>query len=157
MKLQSPTVQLLAGLTAIASVGVAYVSQHRWGMEPCPWCVLQRLIFLIIGAAGVLGWLARPRAIQRFSSGLMLLAAVAGTAAALYQHFVAAKSASCNLTLADRIITGLQLDRLWGDLFEPRASCADAAVKLLGVSFDFWSAGLFIALGVAAWWAWRRG
>ena len=157
MKLASPTTYLLTGVTALAAVAVAYVSQHRFGMEPCPWCVLQRLIFIVIGMLGLLGWLSRPRAVHRASGALMMLAGAAGLAAALYQHLVAAKSSSCNLTLADRIVSNtLHLDKLWPDLFEVRASCADAAVKLLGVSYDLWSAALFVALAAAAFWAWRR-
>ena len=35
------------------------------------------------------------------------------------------------------------------DVFEARASCADAAVSLLGVPYEFWSAALFAAIGVA--------
>ena len=61
----------------------------------------------------------------------------------LHQQFVAAKSASCNLTLADRIIGATQLDRLLPDVFEARASCADAAVNLLGVPYAIWSALAF--------------
>ena len=157
MKLAPPTTYLLTGLTALVAVAVAYVSQHRFGMEPCPWCVLQRLIFIVIGVLGVLGWLARPRAVHRASGALMVLAGTAGLAAALYQHFVAAQSSSCNLTLADRIVSStLHLDKLWPDLFEVRASCADAAVKLLGVSYDLWSAALFLGLAASAFWAWRR-
>ena len=32
----------LVGVGAMAS---AWVSQHMYGMQPCPWCVLQRTIF----------------------------------------------------------------------------------------------------------------
>jgi hypothetical protein len=39
-------------LVALAAVGAALVSQHRFGMEPCPWCVLQRLIFVGIAVGG---------------------------------------------------------------------------------------------------------
>lgn len=80
----------------------------------------------------------------------MLLLALAGTAAALYQHFVAAKLPSCDLTLADRIISGLGLDAWQPEVFEVRASCAEAAVSLLGVPFELWSAALFVLLGAAA-------
>jgi len=34
-------------------------------------------------------------------------------------------------------------------MFAARASCADAAVNLLGVSYDFWSLALFVAIGLA--------
>lgn len=156
MRMTGPNLSLLAGLTALAAVGVALVSQHRFGMEPCPWCVLQRLQFVLIGALGLLGWLARPRAIAQFSAAVAAAVAVSGVAAGLYQNLVAAKSASCNLTLADRIVGMTTLDRLLPEVFEVRASCADAAVKLLGVPYELWSVALFVALGGVFVWAFRR-
>jgi len=72
-----------------------------------------------------------------------------GVGAALWQQFVAARSQSCNLTLADKIVTATQLDRLLPDVFEARASCADAAVSLLGVPYAFWAAIVFLACAVA--------
>ena len=136
----------LAGiaLACVAAVGAALVSQHVFDMQPCPWCVLQRLIFLGIAAACLIGLLWRSRAGRHISTSLGLLLALCGIAAALWQHFRAAASASCNLTLADKIVSRwLQLDQLLPDVFEPRASCADAAVSLLGVPYDFWSMALF--------------
>ena len=137
-------------LGSVAAVGVALVSQHRFDMQPCPWCVLQRVIFLAIALACGLGLLWRNATGRLVSAGLALLLALAGVAVALWQHFQAAASASCNLTLADRIVSGfLQLDSLLPDVFSPRASCADAAVNLLGVPYDFWSLALFVLIGAA--------
>lgn len=144
----SPTV-LLAGvaLVCIGAVAAALVSQHVFDMQPCPWCVLQRVIYLAIALACGIGLLWRGRIGRLVSTTLALLLAVSGIAAALWQHFQAAASASCNLTLADKIVSGwLQLDSLLPDVFSPRASCADAAVNLLGVPYDFWSLALFIAI-----------
>jgi len=149
----------LAGVAVlcVAAVGAALVSQHLFGMQPCPWCVLQRVIFLAIAIACVLG-LAVPRAAgRRAAAGLALLLALCGIAAALWQHFKAAASASCNLTFADTVVTQwLQLDALLPDVFSARASCAEAAVKLLGVPYDFWSLALFFGIGVAMWQTLRR-
>jgi protein dithiol:quinone oxidoreductase len=150
---------LLAGAAGVclAAVGVALITQHRYGMEPCPWCVLQRLIFLAIAIACFAAWAMRRGTVQRSLAGVGLLLALAGIAAALWQHFQAAASASCNLTLADKIVSRwLQLDTLLPEVFAPRASCADAAVKLLGVSYDFWSLSLFVALALALLQAARR-
>jgi disulfide bond formation protein DsbB len=137
---------------AALSFGVviaALVSQHAFAMEPCPWCVLQRLIFVAIGVFALLGLVWRRPAGSRVAATFALLLAVAGIAAALWQHFVAARSASCNLTLADRVMSASQLDRLLPDVFEARASCADAAVNLLGVPYAFWSALAFAVCAVA--------
>lgn len=140
---------LLSGvaLVCVAAVAAALVSQHAFDMQPCPWCVLQRVIFLAIALACGIGLLWRGRLGRLVSTGLALLLAVSGITAALWQHFQAAASASCNLTLADKIVSGfLKLDSLLPDVFSPRASCADAAVNLLGVPYDFWSLALFIAI-----------
>ncbi len=137
------------GLACLAAVGAALASQHVYGMQPCPWCVLQRVIFLAIAVACGLGLLWRSASRRAIAAGLGLLLALSGIAAALWQHFQAAASASCNLTLADRIVSGwLGLDSLWPDVFSARASCADAAVNLLGVPYDFWSLALFVIVAL---------
>ncbi len=133
-----------------AAVATALVTQHVFGMLPCPWCVLQRLIFVSITLAALPGLLLAERRARLLSAGLMLLLAAAGVAAALWQHFVAASSTSCNLTLADRVVNGLGLDNLLPQVFAAYASCADAAVKLAGVPYEFYSLTLFIALGLIA-------
>lgn len=143
---------LLLGTSAVASlaaVGAALVSQHVYGIQPCPWCVLQRLIFVVAAAVALLGLVARASLWQRAAGGALSLVAIEGIVAALWQHFVAAASASCNMTFADRVMTGLHLDTLLPEIFEARATCADAAVKLLGVPYEFYSLGLFALLCLA--------
>ena len=144
-------------LASLAAVGAALVSQHVFDMQPCPWCVLQRVIYLAIALACGLGLLWRGAFGRNAAAGLGLSLALAGVAAALWQHFQAAASTSCKQTLADKIVSGwLQLDSLWPDVFSARASCADAAVSLLGISYDLWSLALFVAVGMALLVALRR-
>ena len=143
---------LLLGIAAVAlaAVAAALVSQHVFDMQPCPWCVLQRLIFATIALLALLGLAWRSTAGQRsVAVGVMLLGA-AGIAAVLWQHFVAAASASCNLTLADRIMSASSLPALLPEVFEARATCADAVANLLGVPYEFWGLALFVASEAAA-------
>lgn len=140
---------------AFGGVAAALASQHVYAMEPCAWCVLQRLIFLLIGAVALVGLVWRSAPGRRVVAGLALLLAAAGLASAAWQHFVAARSASCNLTLADRIVAATGLDGLLPDVFSARANCAEAAVDLLGVPYAFWSAALFLVIVVALARAWR--
>ncbi len=147
----APTGGLFAfvALASFAAVAAALVSQHAYGMQPCAWCVLQRLIFLAVGAVALLGlvWRGRTGSLVAAAGGLLL--ALCGLPSALWQHFVAAHSASCNLTLADRIVSTTKLDILLPDVFEARASCADAAVELFGVPYAFWAAALFVLCALA--------
>ena len=143
---------LLAGITVLplAAVAAALYTQYRMDMMPCAWCVLQRLCFVVIAAAGLLGLLLPGAVLRRVAGVLALLGAAAGITAALWQHFVANASASCAMSLADRLMGFTGLDSRFPEVFAAYASCADAKVDLLGLPYEFWSLGLFIVLAIAA-------
>ena len=145
-----------AAVVPPAAVAVALVTQHVFGMQPCPWCVLQRLIFVSIALAALAALLMRSALVRRALAAVMAVLAASGIAAALWQHFVAAQSASCNLTLADRIVGATGLDAALPQVFAAYASCADAAATLLGVPYEFYSLTLFVGLGAIAIWVFTR-
>jgi len=148
---QHPRAALAAvSASSVAAVALALVSQHVFDMQPCPWCVLQRLVFLACSAAALAGLVWRSPAGRRVSATLVLVLAGCGMAAALWQHFVAAASASCDLTLADRIVAATGLDGRFPEVFMATASCAEAAVDLAGLPYEFWSLGLFVLVALAA-------
>jgi disulfide bond formation protein DsbB len=140
----------LAALLCLAAVALALVSQHVYDMQPCAWCVLQRLLFLALAAAALLAWALPVHAPRRAGAGLMLLLCGAGLAAALWQHFVAANTESCAFSPPERFIAWTGLDARFPEVFVAYASCADAKVDLLGLPYEFWSLGVFAILGVVA-------
>ncbi len=147
----SPTQRFAAiALACAAAVGLALLGQYGFEMRPCPWCILQRLIFIVIGVIALLGALLGSRLVRIGVAGLVGVLAVLGAAAALWQHGVAAKSSSCNLTLADKILNALGVEALLPALFQITANCADSAVKVLGIAFEHWSLALFAVLALLA-------
>jgi len=142
-------------LTAsLAAVATALVSQYVFDMQPCAWCVLQRLIFLIIAAVSALAiWWRQPR-VQAALGGTIVLLAGSGIASALYQHFVAANTASCRLSLAQTIISDtLHLDSLLPSVFEIRVGCSAGATTMLGIPYEFWSLTAFgLILATPVYW-----
>lgn len=147
LPLSSRALLATAGLACAASVGLALLAQHQFNMQPCPWCILQRLIFVVLAGLCLLG-AALPALPRRWLAALALPFAASGVAAALWQHFVAAKTSSCDMTLADRIVMATGLDRQLPEWFEVRATCADAAVSVFGVPFEFWALALFAIVGL---------
>jgi len=139
-------------LASFGGVAIALVAQHFFGVKPCPWCVMQRGIFLLLGVVAALGWLLQRAALPRKLAFLLLIVlALAGLASAYYQHDVAAKLASCDMTLADKVITALNLEELWPPVFMVTASCSEAAAyRLLGLPYEIWSGLLYAAILVAA-------
>jgi len=104
----------------------------------------------VIAVLCLIGALVPPAAARKPAAAAAIVLALLGASAALYQHFVAAKSVSCNLTLADRIITALKLEDALPSLFGVTGSCAEGAVSVLGVPFEFWSLALFALLVLIA-------
>ena len=99
--MRSPARLLLGGMVVVPllAVGAALYTQYRMDMMPGAWCVLQRLFFVGVALAGLLGLLVPGLLLRRLAAGLALLAALAGVTAALGQHFVANDSAPCGMSL----------------------------------------------------------
>jgi protein dithiol:quinone oxidoreductase len=146
----SPRYFLLVLILSLGSLALALFTQHALDMQPCPWCVLQRIIVLLIAAMAAVGLIWRTRMGWRVSGVAAAALSLSGMAAALWQHLVANQSASCKLTLADRIVSGSGLDAIAPEIFAARASCAEAMTTLLGVPYEFWSLALFILLSILA-------
>lgn len=140
---------VIAGLS-VAAVVAALVAQYRFDMQPCPWCILQRVIYVVIAAIALLGALLPGSAARRGGAAAVLVLAGCGVASAVYQHVVASQLYSCSLTFADKAINALKLESLAPSVFGVTASCADAAVSVLGVPFEYWSLALFVLLGAMA-------
>jgi disulfide bond formation protein DsbB len=154
IRIRAPQVLTAVGLLAFAAVAAAVVAQYVFDMQPCPWCVLQRFIYLVLGVLALVAAFFAGRT-RRVATWLALLAALSGVASALWQQLYAASQASCDLTLAERITTALHLDRLLPQLFIAYASCADAAVNVIGVPFAVWSCAMFALLAALLAWVLR--
>ena len=154
IRIRIPQVLTAIGVLALGAVGLAALAQYAFDMQPCPWCVLQRLIYIVVGVlallAAVLSGLAR-----RLVIGLALLGTLGGVASALWQQLHAVNENSCDLSLAERIITALHLDSLVPQLFIAYASCADAAVSVLRIPFAVWSCAMYAILSLLLLWTLR--
>ena len=150
--------RVLWGIAAacVAALAAALVAQYVYDIRPCPWCVLQRLVYVLIAVAAAGGALARNVVPRRAALGVVALLSAGGVACAVYQHVVAAKQFSCDLSFADKLITALHLESLVPSLFAVTATCAEAAVSVVGVPFEFWSLALYALLAVAAVGLWPR-
>lgn len=136
-------------ILSIGSVAFALISQYVFDMQPCAWCVFQRLLYLIIGVVALMLTLGSPNQV-RLSIGAagIIATAIAGVTSAVYQEKVAANTFSCAQTVADQLMTKSGLDAAAPWLFGIYASCMEARVKLLGIEYAWWSMAMFSILGV---------
>ncbi len=147
----SKLLHLIAAL-CVAAVAIALVSQHVFGMRPCAWCVLQRVVFLAIAAVcWLVPLLGRRSALAgRITAFLAAVLSACGMLVAWYQYTVAANMFSCDQTFADRFMVASGLDAHLPWIFGIFASCMDAKVSLLGLEYALWGLGLFAVTAVLA-------
>ena len=55
IRIRIPQVLAAVGVLALAAVGVAVLAQYAFDMQPCPWCVLQRFIYLVVAVLAFAG------------------------------------------------------------------------------------------------------
>jgi disulfide bond formation protein DsbB len=154
IRIRLAQVLAIVGVLALGSVALAVLAQYAFDMQPCPWCVLQRFIYIVVGLLALLGTVLSSTA-RRVAIGLALLGALCGIASALWQQLAAVNENSCDLSLAERITTGLHLDRILPQLFIAYASCADAAVSVLHIPFAVWSCAMYVILALLLAWTLR--
>lgn len=153
MKLSSRCLLLLVAVLSFAAVGAALIAQYMYDLQPCAWCSMQRLIYLVLGVFALIGALIPGQGVGRRIAGTAAaLLGIAGIVAAWYQHSVAAQMFSCDRTFADRLMieSGLEEGASW--LFGIYASCMDATAYVFGIEFALWSLGLFVVLTLALIW-----
>lgn len=142
------------GFGSVLALAAALVAQHGFGMEPCAWCVIQRIVVIALAVVALAGaGLARrwPRGAGLPAAAMLLALAAGGAWAAWHQHTVASRQLSCAFTWADRTLMSAQLDAWLPGLFRVGATCADAArATLLGLPFEVWSGVWFGLVGAAA-------
>lgn len=142
------------GVLSLAALGIALVAQHGYDIQPCAWCVMQRIVLIGVAAVALLGAVGArvaPRSAGLVAGALLLGLSAGGAVAAWHQHTVASRQLSCAFTWADRTLMSLQLDAWWPALFRVGATCADAARStLIGLPFEVWGGAWFAFVAVVA-------
>ena len=130
-------------IACVVLLGVALYLQHWKNLDPCPWCVVQRIGFMLIGLVALLAALHRPaRSGIAVYGGLVSLVSIGGIAAAGYQIYLQMdpkRALSCAGSAVERILDKLALGKLIPPLLQYDGPCTLKPWSLLGMSIPEWS------------------
>jgi disulfide bond formation protein DsbB len=146
------SVQKLFGLIfflVLAALGAGYYIQHGLGIEPCPLCIVQRLAFVAVGTAALVGlMLATRRTASMIVAVITSLLAMAGAGVAAWHLWIKAhppESFSCGRPFA-WMMENMPLTDVLPKLFKGEADCLQETWTLLGLGIPHWSLLLFLVL-----------
>lgn len=140
------------GLGCLGLVAVGMELQTLLRLAPCPLCIFQRLLYIVIGFIGLLGFI--------WPAGRLLWAALAGGLAMLgagvagYQTWMQAfphLAPECSFTnpnLIERLVDWLGM--AWPSMFLATGFCTTRDWEMFGLSMANWSVLVFTGIVVYA-------
>lgn len=142
----------LVFLVCLGLLGFALYLQHSSNLDPCPWCIVQRVGFIVVALIALTAALHRPgRGGTIFYSVLGSAAAAAGGAAGVYHVWLQTdpkRAAACVGSPVERILDATGIGHWAPPLLQYDGPCTLKPWQLLGLSIPEWSALWFVILFV---------
>jgi len=140
------------GLGCLGLVAVGMELQTLLRLAPCPLCIFQRLLYIVIGIIGLLGfiWPAGRMLWALLAGGL----GVSGFGVAAYQTWMQAfpdLAPECSFTdpnAIERLVDWLGME--WPSMFLATGFCTSRDWEFLGLSMANWSVVIFAGIVVYA-------
>ncbi|MFY0639657.1 MAG: disulfide bond formation protein B [Bermanella sp.] len=147
-------ISLAVFVACAALLAGAYYFEYILYMDPCPLCIMQRIAVLLVGIAGLLGFLLARNQIAQLASGVfMLLSAVLGMGVAgrhvWIQSLPADQVPTCGPSL-EYMVDTLPWAEVLTVMLRGNGNCADSHWAFLGLSMPQWVLVWFVGFAVVA-------
>ena len=139
-------------IACLAMLSFGMYLQHVVGLEPCPMCIVQRYVMVLIGLVSLLGTVFSGRTASLLvGSGLVLLAGGGAYVAArqTWLQWYPPEVVSCGRDFYGMIET-FPLQRAIPMIFKGGGDCSKVDWTFLGGSIANWSFVAFVGLGLLA-------
>ena len=145
---------LLGAVTVAVLFGAALYLQYVLRQEPCPLCMVQRVIFIVIGVLFFVAALHNAKQVgAKVYSVSIALTALGGVAVAArhiwIQHLPADQVPACGPGL-DYMLQHFPMAEVWQELMHGSGECAEKGWTFLTLGIPEWSLLCYIALGAWA-------
>jgi disulfide bond formation protein DsbB len=161
-KLSRRQLFLFGALTVVVLYCAALYLQYMLHQEPCPLCMLQRVIFIAIGALFFIAAVHNAgNGGSRIYAVLIAAFALGGVAAAArhiwLQHLPADQVPACGPGL-DYMLQNFPMAEVWQELMHGSGECAEKGWTFLALGIPEWSLVWYVLLGVfAVLVGWKKG
>jgi disulfide bond formation protein DsbB len=145
---------LLGALTVSALFAAALYLQYMLQQDPCPLCMVQRVIFIAIGALFALAALHNAKALgAKVYSILIALVSLSGVGVAArhiwIQHLPKDQVPACGPGL-DYMLQNFPMSDVLQELMHGSGECAEKGWTFLALGIPEWSLVWYVLLGVFA-------
>lgn len=130
--------------------------QNTLGLAPCPLCVIQRVIFISLGAVFLIATLHNPEGtMRRVYAGLAALVALVGAGVSAWhvrlQNLPPDEVPECGPGL-DFMMEVMPMQQVLAEIFTGSGECSEVLWSFLGLSIPAWTGLTFLAFGLYSLW-----
>ena len=142
---------VLVCVVSIAMLAFGLYLQHVQGLEPCPMCIVQRYLLVLVAVVAGVTAFSHRFTLLALGAGLMAVLAALGAFVAARQSFLQwypPENASCGRDLFGMIET-FPLRRAIPMIFKGSGDCTKIDLTFLGLSIANWSFLCFVVIALA--------
>ena len=134
----------------VVLIAVALYFQYVMELEPCPLCIIQRVLVMALGVIMLAGAVHDPPGVGRKVYGVLtLIPALAGVAVGgrhvWLQNLPEDEVPECGPGLGYMFDT-LPLNEVMAEVFRGSGECAEVQWRFLGLTIPGWTLVIFVAL-----------
>ena len=134
----------LVAITAFGLLGVAFYMEYQMGLEPCPLCMFQRIMFFMIGVLSLISALGANVSWQRKMSWPIVVFSIFGAALAI-RHLYLQNLPTDELPACLPGLSYMFEVFPWQEILQAMVmgtgECGDVVWTFLGLSIPGWTSG----------------
>lgn len=139
----------LVAITAFGLLGVAFYMEYQMGLEPCPLCMFQRIMFFMIGVLSLISALGANVSWQRKMSWPIVVFSIFGAALAI-RHLYLQNLPTDELPACLPGLSYMFEVFPWQEILQAMVmgtgECGDVVWTFLGLSIPGWTLVAFVAM-----------
>ena len=137
-------------------MAIALYMEYVMLLDPCPLCVMQRVMVIAVGVVCFIAFVHGPRGLgHRLYAGLALVCAVGGGGLSLRQLWLQSlppdQVPACGASL-DYLLEVFPLTEVLAMVLSGDGTCAEVKWSLMGISIPGWTLLGFVGLAVIITW-----
>ncbi|KZN15210.1 disulfide bond formation protein DsbB [Marinomonas sp. TW1] len=141
----------LIAFIAFALLGVAFYMEYEMGLEPCPLCMLQRIMFFGVGVISLISALLDSVKIRRVCAWLVVVFSILGAALAIrhlyLQHLPEDQLPAC-LPGLSYMFEVFPWQEIMQAMIMGTGECGDVVWTFMGLSIPGWTLVAFVAMAI---------
>ncbi|QUX90577.1 disulfide bond formation protein B [Marinomonas sp. A3A] len=141
----------LVAFAAFALLAVAFYMEYQMGLEPCPLCMLQRIVFFCVGVVSLVSALTASEKARKVFSWVVVVLSFAGAALAirhLYLQSLPMDELPACLPGLSYMFEVFPWQEIMQAMVMGTGECGDVVWTLFGLSIPGWTLVAFVGMAI---------